>query len=83
MAKLRVTNDFFDRRLLFIEPYAGEYWLRKGDEFVVHAVEPDVDEPFSVHFVEEGIDVWINAGEGHVTDSRGVELRSGHQRPDE
>ena len=81
MAELRVTNESNERRLIFFEPYGEDYWLKKGDHLVVHAVDPEGDQPFQVDLTDDGITVWINAKSGYITDDEGRELPTGHQRP--
>ncbi|MFE3060424.1 hypothetical protein [Nocardia sp. NPDC059239] len=89
MPKIRFTNPHSDKPfLIWVEPWAEEYWLRPGDVFIVEFDESDRaeqmigDADFDVSWYDFGISVWTASGNDvAVLDQSGTKLEHGHQRP--
>ncbi|MEU6586911.1 hypothetical protein [Nocardia sp. NPDC046763] len=91
MPRIRFTNPHSDKPfLVWVEPWAEEYWLRPGDAFTIEFDESDFAEQmignadFEVSWCDFGILVWTASGKDvAVLDRSGTKLQHGHQRPSE
>ncbi|WP_405164596.1 hypothetical protein OG203_05640 [Nocardia sp. NBC_01499] len=91
MPKIRFTNSDSDKPfVVWLEPWARDYWLRPGDAVTIEYDESDFVEQanlgaeFDVVWHDRGVTVWpASSHEAAVRDQSGTDLEYGHQRPAE
>ncbi|WP_280393500.1 hypothetical protein [Nocardia brasiliensis] len=85
MPKIRLNNISDKTVVVFVEPWADEYWMRPRETFTIafDAAQPILDDTdFDVSWHDQGIIVWTAAVvEVVVHDQSGTRLESGHHRP--
>ena len=85
IAKLKVDNKVAYPIMVFVEPWARDYWLQPNESFELIALSDEMDKNFFFHVVysEQQIDVYA---EGRCYDVsvtlNGKEIDCGHNRPE-
>ena len=63
-ARIKVSNNFPETIVLFLEPWGEDYWMKPKDEFEI--IVKNIGEDFYFHVVfDEDVTVYA---EGQVTD---------------
>ncbi|MET7774065.1 hypothetical protein [Nocardia sp. NPDC005366] len=91
MPHISLSNPFPDKIMkVWVEPWGEDFWMRHDDALTVEFEDADFTENiiregqvFDVHWLEDGMVVWVAALEFTVRDQSGAELRCGHQRPED
>ncbi|MFI6047308.1 hypothetical protein ACIA8C_37220 [Nocardia sp. NPDC051321] len=88
MPKIRLNNTSDKTLVVFVEPWAEEYWMRPRESFTIEFDASDAaehvigDTDFEMSWHDQGVIVWTaSAIEVVVRDQSGTRLEGGHHRP--
>ena len=82
MVSIRITNQTGQRRLVFVEPEAADFWQEPGETFELRADGDPSAASFELVQTADGLTVYPEGSSGPILVFRsGRELACGHQRP--